>query len=733
MGIPEPIILRSFAGGELSPSLGARADVGKYGIGLRTCRNWMVHRHGGLSNRSGTVYVGTAKTNSANARLIPYVATVPGESVLIEMGSGYLRFWYQGAQVALDVTSITAWNGATTYIEGDLVKVGSTIYYCKLEHTNQSPPNTTYWHVQTGDILEVPTPFTEVHDTKWVQSGQVITFTHQDEVPHDLFFEDLTTWRMIAVETEPQLGVPQTLVLSAGGGNRKFGYRVTAAHPLTYEESEPSTQVISLTAADPTTAAPHTLSWAALSVDGTACPEYYVYCDPFGNGTYGYIGTATGATTFNNPGLIPDFSQTPPLARDLFEGGTKYPGVCAYQGQRRWFANFPGGGDTICGSRVGFPNNFGISSPLQDDDAITARIAGNNQHAVQWLLELKDLIAMTDGGEWRMVGRGGDVITPNTIGFDQETYVGVDTTVTPCVIGNNVIYIQGRGSIVRDLRFDQGVEGLAGRDLTLFANHLFDGYTIDALAYQQTPDSIVWLVRSDGTLLGLTYLHEQDIWAWHRHDTDGGLFEDVCVVPEPGEDATYVFVRRTLGANVVRYIEKLHPRTVLDAETEGVFLDSALTYSGAATSSVSGLDHLSAKTVGICGDGVYLGTAVVSSGAVTLPSAASYIVIGLPIEADAETLDLDVSGSQIRTAKKRVQSVTLLLDNSSRAFQAGPDSTRLRRYAPPSHQSATKQFNGQAELPVTALHDLPGRVFIRHDRPLPMTILGIVPHVDVGS
>lgn len=731
MAAPSPIILRSFAGGELSPSLGARADVGKYVIALKTCRNFVVHRHGGVSNRSGTVYVGTCKTNSSNVRLIEYTSSEPGESVLIEMGNGYLRFWYQGAQVALDAGSISAYNGSTDYIEGDLVTSGGVIYYCKLAVTGTAPGNTTYWYPQTNDILEVPTIFTAVHETKVTQSGQVITFTHPSKNPYDLFFEDITTWRMIKLVTTPQVTPPQSPTLNAGSGARKFGYVITAAHPLTYEESEPSAQVISAAAADPTTATPHTIGWASLSIDGEPCTEYYIYCDPYGNGTYGYIGTATDTTTFYNPGLVPDFSQTPPKARDLFESNTVYPATCGYYQQRRWFGKFPEGADTIVGSRVGFPNNFGISSPLQDDDAITARIAGNNHHAVQWLIALKDLLVMTDGGEWRMIGSGG-VITPNTIGFDQETYVGADPTVRPVVIGNNVVYLQARGSIVRDLRFDQAVEGLAGRDLTLYANHLFDGYTIDAITYQQTPDSILWCVRSDGTLLGLTYLHEQDVWAWHRHDTSGNI-EDVCAVPEPGEDALYMLVARSVGNATVRYIEKLNPRTVLDAETEGVFLDAALTYSGAAVTSVSGLDHLNAKVVGMVGDGEYLGTATVTGGSVSLGGSYSYVVVGLPYNADIETLDLDANGSQIRDQRKRVQSVTLLLDNSSRQFQAGPTVGTLRRYSQPNTDPITKQFTGQAEIVITAKFNSSGRVFIRQDYPLPITILGLIPRVELGE
>ena len=259
-------------------------------------------------------------------------------------------------------------------------------------------------------------------------------------------------------------------------------------------------------AADPTVQAPHEMSWDA--VDGAA--EYYVYCDPYGNGTYGFIGTATGQTTFFDVGFTPDFTVTPPLPREPFL--TDYPRQAANYQQRRWFANTVLNPDAVYGSRTGFISNFNVSSPLQDDDAVTFKIAGNQHNPVRHMVGLKALIVLTDAGVWAVTGgQVGVPITPSQLSADQETYVGVAPDIAPVVVGNAVIYVQARGAIVCDLRFDQAVEGFAGRDLTLYATHLFDGYTIVDMDFQQTPNSTVWMARSDGTLLGLTYLRDQEI------------------------------------------------------------------------------------------------------------------------------------------------------------------------------------------------------------------------------
>lgn len=729
----EPLIIRSFAGGELSPTLAARADLAKYTIGLRRCRNFVVHRHGGASNRSGTRFVGPCKTNSANVKLLRYVSEVPNESVLIEAGAGYLRFWQNGAQVEIEPGDVGAWSGATDYVPGDLVSSGGTFYYCRAASTGDAPPDLAHWHALSGTIYEVPHPFVQAGLFNWVQSGRVITLTHESERPHDLVFQALTRWVCLPVETVPKVAPPENPAITPpAAGSRVFGYVITAAAPGSYEESEASAIVVAAAAADPTPEAPHELSWDAVLVDGEPAPEYYVYCDPFANGTFGFIGTATGAASFNNPGLTPDFGITPPIPQPRFQTDDDQPNVCAYHGQRRWLANTPGAPDAMYGSRVGFPDNYGISSPLQDDDAIASRIAGNNSHAVRHLVALKDLLVMTDGGEWRMVGAGG-ILAPNTIGFDQETYVGVSHDVPPVIVGNSVIYLQARDRIVRDLRFDQEVEGLAGRDLTIFASHLFDGFTLRAMDYAQTPDSHVWCVRSDGVLLGLTYLREQDIWGWHRHHTASGQFFEVRVIPEAEGDVPYFIVTRNIGGAVVQYIERLESRVITDFAEDAFFVDSGLSYSGAPVAAVAGLSHLNGQVVDVVGDGQYLGTRTVSLGAISLGGSYSTVHVGLPIDAEIETLDLDVHGTAMRPAKKRVQAATVLVDSSTRQFRAGPSVDQLTAYVTPPGGGDDESFSGAVELNLRSRFEDNGRVVLKPSAALPLTVLAIIPHAEMGG
>jgi hypothetical protein len=739
------VFQRAFSAGELAPALAARADLARYTMGLRTCRNFLVQRHGGVANRAGFRFVAGTKADSISTFLLRYVSDTAGESILIEAGPNFLRFYKNGAQVTL--AGVTAWSAITNYIIGDIAVSGGVNYYCVKAHLNQVPPNATFWYAMPSSILELPTVF-GAQGFAWVQNGNTITLTGNLHPPYELVYVSLTRWIIRIVSTAPAIDPPTALIITPGPpGTLSYQYKVTSAAALTYEESIGSAIQQVNTIDKPTTLLPHIISWTP---PAQAVAEYYVYLDPYGNGTFGFIGTATGAASFRDTGFVPDFAVTPPLARILFNATGDYPATASHYQQRRFFANSVNEPDAIYGSRTGFPSNFSISSPLQDDDALTFRISGNQHNPVRHLVGLKSLLALTDAGEWTIVGSANKVLSPNTIDAEQETYVGV-SSVRPVIVGNSIIYVQARGSIVRDLRFDQDVEGLAGRDVTLFAAHLFDGFTIARLDFQQTPNSTVWAVRSDGTLLGLTYLREEEVSGWHRHDSGASCrFEDVCVVPEIEEDVVYVLVRRTINGGFKRYIERLESRVILNYNADSFFVDSGLSYSGAPVTTMSGLTHLVGQVVAVVADGVVIfdgnpladalvvqDFTVTAGGAIphVLTTPASVIHAGIPIRyAEIETLELDVQGSDVRDKRKAVQSLSLLLEGSARTFWTGPTSVRMRQQQLRSYETGQGQaFTGVVEISTSADFNEEGRMLIRQTDPLPLTILGVLPNVLLGG
>lgn len=326
-------------------------------------------------------------------------------------------------------------------------------------------------------------------------------------------------------------------------------------------------------AAAPSTSNPHIVNWVAVS----GAIEYNVYKEK--NGVYGYLGTAQ-TTDFDDVGTDPDVTDTPPIERNPFEAAGDYPSVVTYYQQRLGFAATNNEIEKIWFSQAAHFKNFTVSSPIQDDDAITFTMAGRQVNQVKHMIDIGKLIVFTTGGEWSIEGGSNGVLLPGEINPKQYSYNGA-SSLAPIVIGSNALYVQGRGSVVRDFAFDFEVDGYRGNDLTIFSAHLFDDYQIVDWAYQQIPHSILWAVRDDGVLLGLTFVREQEMVAWHRHDTDG-IVENVCVIPEATEDAVYIVVARTIGGATKRYVERLSSRN-LNLIEDATFLDSFLTYDGRNT------------------------------------------------------------------------------------------------------------------------------------------------------
>ena len=279
-----------------------------------------------------------------------------------------------------------------------------------------------------------------------------------------------------------------------------------------------------------------------------------------------------------------------------------------------------------------------------------------------------------------------------------------------------------------------------GNDLSLMSEHLFDGFEIEEMSYSAEPYSILWCVRSDGVLLGLTYQREHQVWGWHHHTTQG-TYESVATISEDGRDATYVIVKRTINGSDVRYVERIEPRYDDSAEN-AFFVDSGLTYSGAAATVISGLDHLEDEAVDVLAGGNEVKDLTVSSGSITLPRAASTVHVGLSYTPVMELLDIDFSSSS-ETLKGREVSVSkvILEVEKSRGGFVGPKqddgSTGVMREIKPRFDTdgydtiSLKTFKD--EVFIEPQWSKGGGVRIEQRSPLPLSILSVIPDVDVGG
>ena len=291
-------------------------------------------------------------------------------------------------------------------------------------------------------------------------------------------------------------------------------------------------------------------------------------------------------------------------------GGTvkrahNYPGCVTYVQQRLGLGSTKNNPEGLWFSRTGRYKNFTNSYPSQDDDAITARITGRQVNTIRHMVDAGKPVIITRAGEHALLGDAGGTLTPAEINPRQFTYNG-GSTVLPAVVDGDVLYIHENNKTVTAMAYNLDVDGYRGSELSIFSGHLTEKTEIVDSAYQKNPNSIFWMVRDDGILLGVTYVRDQAIVGWHRHDFDleegvldgstyagGGTayrgVERVCVVPEDGEDTLYLVVKRTVNGYVKRYIERMKSRNYAGKTVsanfksdikDAPFLDCAGVYDG---------------------------------------------------------------------------------------------------------------------------------------------------------
>jgi hypothetical protein len=323
--------------------------------------------------------------------------------------------------------------------------------------------------------------------------------------------------------------------------------------------------------------AKNTISWSAVA----GALRYNVYKRQ--SGLYGYIGQ-TAATSFDDDNIGPDMGITPPIVETPFNSANNYPRSVSYFEQRRIFAGTNNAPQTIWMTRSGTESDLSYSLPVKDSDRINLRVAAREVNTINHIVPLTQLLLLTSSAEWRVSPINSDALTPTTISVRPQSYIGAND-VQPEIVNNTVVYCAARGGHVRELGYSWQASGFVTGDLSIRAAHLFDDLTLVDMCYSKSPQPILWFVSSNGNLLSLTYMPEQQIGAWAQHDTLG-LYESCTAVAEGNEDRVYVVVKRTINGNSVRYIERMASRQITTLEA-CFFVDAGLTYDGTNTTATT--------------------------------------------------------------------------------------------------------------------------------------------------
>jgi len=557
-----------------------------------------------------------------------------------------------------------------------------------------------------GSAYEISSPYleAELFDIKFAQSADVMYLVHPNHETSKLSRTGHTSWSLDEVEFTdgPYLAANTTSTTMSPSATTGNGITITAS-----ANTFVSTDVGRLI--------------------------------NFSNG-YAKI-TAFSSATSVTADVKDDFDTTSANTDwklGAFSDTTGHPSCVSFFEQRLVFAGTSSEPQTLYFSKSGDYEN--MTAGTNADDAMVYTIASNQVNVIRFLKTQRTLIVGTVGGEFTVSADGTDAaVTPTNITIKRQSSYG-SANVDAIPAGNATLFLQRAKRKIRELSYNFDVDGYQAADLTIL-NDVVTKTGINEMTYQQSPDSILWCVRDDGVLAGLTYLRGEEVIAWHRHILGGSFGDGNAVVEsvasisgELNEDELWVIVKRTINGATKRYVECFAQFDFDETTpTDFRFLDSHLTYSGSATTTLSGLGHLEGQTVSILADGATHPNKVVSSGSITLDRQTEKAVVGLSYDSVLQTMRIE-GGAAEGTSQgktKRISKVVLRLFETV-GVKVGPSLDNLeaipfRTSSDPMDTPVSTFIAGDKEIEFNDDFNSDGFIFIKQDQALPCSILAIYP------
>ena len=913
--------INSFVSGEFSAKLDGRTDFEKYSSGCKTLQNMLVHPQGAVARRVGTQFISEVKTSSLKTRLIPFEFSTT-QTYILEFGNTYIRMFKDKGQITegdKTISAITAANPAVVtssshgYSNGDFVIITSVVGMTEVngktfkvadKTTNtfelqdvdgtdiNSSAYTAYSSAGTANkIYEISSPYltAELFELKFAQSADVMYITHPNHEVMKLSRTGHTSWTLTEVDFTdgpylPTNSTATTLTPASAGTGTGVNITASAITGINGGDGWKTTDVgriisfnsgkAKITARTNTTVVVVTITTAFASTAATAAFNLGAFSD-----------------TTGHPSCVSFFEQ-----RLVFAGTTDEP-------------------QTLYFSKSGDYEN--MTTGTDADHAMVYTIASNQVNKIRYLKSVRTLLIGTTGGEFSVSADGTDAaVTPTNVTIKRQSSFGA-ANVDAQPAGNAILFLQRAKRKIRELAYNYESDGFVAPDLTIL-NETVTNSGINEMAYQQAPDSILWCVRDDGILSGLTYQRSDNVVAWHRHliggkaDTTkniiqqqisftanttvvngtnntitlsshglatndpiyyyaaanpitgissgslyfviatdsntiklattavnsaagtaisltgpssastqyiyqgvnissnviysashgfktgdtiyydnigtaiGGLSENTSyyvsrvdddqfklytdsklvnvvsltsahtseqtdnilqdakvesvatISGDLNEDELWVITQRWVNGAVRRYVECFSDFDFDETAPEDFkFLDSHLSYSGVAVSSLSGLDHLEGETVYILADGATHATKTVSSGAISLDRSARKVTVGLPYNSVLQTMRIEGGAGQYEgTAQgkiKRISKVVLRLFETVGA-KVGPSLDNLETVP-------FRTTSGAMDLPVSTFlagdkevefsddYNTDGFIFVKQDQALPLTVLALYPTI----
>lgn len=545
--------------GNISPKLRGRADLDFYDQALDYLQNYKVTAQGEIQFREGSIYVANTRDNNP-ARLVPFIYETD-EAYVIEVSEDFLRFYTNNGlvtQTPQDITGITqadpavvTYSGADTYANGDRVYIsgvsgmhqvngreyivanvdtGANTF--EIQDVDATDIDATGYDAYTSggtvaEIYEIASPYQEadLFNIDYTQTEELMYMVNASFAPYKLTYTSSTSWTFTTFDiVSNPFGTTQDAGKTITGITEADPAVVTiASHGYSNGDIVKITGVVGMTEVN------NKVFTVRNAATNTFELEDY---DSTSNTTYTSAGEAAKYTAFSYPSLV-----------TLFDGRIIYAASDSFR-TRMWWSKL-----LVDGSLDNFITG------TNDDDAIIYNVRADQANRINWIAAGEEYLAIgTSGSEHRGSG-GGDnnAVTPTNISVKGTSFNGTKR-VRPVRLDNYILFLQRNGRTVRSFEYNALQDGYTAPDRTLLADHIGKS-GFKEFSYTAGTPNIIWGVRNDGKMMGLTFDPSQQVVAWHPHTT-AGSFESAATIPESNDDdELWTVVKRTINGATHRFVE----------------------------------------------------------------------------------------------------------------------------------------------------------------------------------
>lgn len=488
----------SFSSGIISTELFSRIDFSKVTSGLKECLNWVVRPAGGVVYRVGTRYIAPTKYPLKQTSLIPFVFNRK-DSLCLELGDGYIRFYKSGEQIQKDGIPYEI---ETQYKEEEVaqIKFAQNKNDMYLAHPNH-PPKVLHRNADDDWVLrdlklnpDVPTiEQVSIKSNTAKDSGKVVKYSDWQ-------------YAVSVVDKDGRESLPTySGKLESDIDLLNQSITVSFKRPATHDNID----------------------------------KFHIYRIKGGDFFLCYVLKYEDKEdfSFTDISFAVDTTVTPKEPFDDFTEGN-YPAAVGIHNQRLVLANTPKQPYTFWMSRVAEMEDFTKTPYNSADDAIELTFNSGTVDAITDIIPMDDMIVFTEGKIWRVTGT-----KKSDLAAYIESYSG-SCGLRPFATKKSILYVDSSKNTVSNFVYSYELNGYSGQNLDILARDLLDGYYVKDVSFRDTPYGVMYAVRSDGTLLGLTYLREENVYAWHEHKTQGGFFRNICSVDSEENDNVYTVIER---------------------------------------------------------------------------------------------------------------------------------------------------------------------------------------------